>query len=311
MTPLISVCIPAYKRTDYLARLLDSLAAQTFTGFEVVLSDDSNDTSVAELAGRYHHLFPVVYRKNTPALGTPANWNQAIRLATGEWIKLMHDDDWLAAPDALQQFADKTGTGKKFIFSAYRTCQLSSGKETAMPLLSAKQLARLQRHPHTLLASNRIGPPSVTMIHRSVQEVYDERMKWMVDFDFYIRVLQQHAAEYIPLPLVKIGMSDEQVTASSFLNPAVELPEAWLFLEKYGTAPARNIWVYDAWWRLMRNLHIRQAEQLTRYTPGKTWPALVLRLLQHQSRVPAAWLKQGVVSKTAMALSYLCNKPEA
>jgi len=105
MAPLISICIPAYKRVAYLQRLLESIAAQTFSGFEIILTDDSPDDSVANLIKNYSSL-NIKYFKNEAALGTPANWNCGIAKASGEWIKLMHDDDWFASPHSLQQFAD-------------------------------------------------------------------------------------------------------------------------------------------------------------------------------------------------------------
>src|SRR6478736_4865381 len=108
MEPFISICIPSYQRVDYLKRLLDSISVQTFTDFEVIISDDSPDSSVQDLSFNYHDRFNTRYFKNQPALGTPANWNFGISNATGEWIKIMHDDDWFAASDSLQIFAGHT-----------------------------------------------------------------------------------------------------------------------------------------------------------------------------------------------------------
>ena len=45
---LISICIPAYKNTSFLKRLLESLLQQTYTHFEVILSDDSPDDTVKD-----------------------------------------------------------------------------------------------------------------------------------------------------------------------------------------------------------------------------------------------------------------------
>ena len=45
-SPLISICIPAYKRIDYLQKLLDSISIQTFKDYEVIVTDDSPDESV-------------------------------------------------------------------------------------------------------------------------------------------------------------------------------------------------------------------------------------------------------------------------
>jgi glycosyltransferase involved in cell wall biosynthesis len=45
--PLISICIPAYKRIEFLQRLFDSIAIQTYKGYEVIITDDSPDEVVA------------------------------------------------------------------------------------------------------------------------------------------------------------------------------------------------------------------------------------------------------------------------
>src|SRR6478735_2601277 len=118
MSAKISICIPAYKRTAYLKRLLDSVAIQTFKDFEVIVSDDSPDNSVETVCNEYAEKFKLLYFKNAAALGTPANWNFGISKANGDWIKLMHDDDWFADENALAVFARHTDKSK-FIFSAY------------------------------------------------------------------------------------------------------------------------------------------------------------------------------------------------
>ena len=121
-TVLISICIPAYKRVDFLKRLLDSIEIQRFRSFEVVVTDDSPDENVQLLCAAFREKFSLHYQRNTSPLGTPENWNEAIRLAKGKWIKLMHDDDWFASADSLQAFAEAVGKhpNGRFFFSAYR-----------------------------------------------------------------------------------------------------------------------------------------------------------------------------------------------
>src|SRR5665647_1729457 len=101
---LVSICIPAYKRIADLEKLLDSIGRQTFKNFEVIITDDSPDDTVKNFCLNYHHEFELIYYKNTPPLGTPENWNEGIRKATGEWVKLMHDDDYFADDDSLALF---------------------------------------------------------------------------------------------------------------------------------------------------------------------------------------------------------------
>ena len=102
--PFISICIPAYKHVDFLERLLDSILTQTYTDYEIVITDDSPDNSVAEIVERFKTKAEIRYFKNVQPLGTPENWNEAIRKANGQWIKIMHNDDWFARKDSLQIF---------------------------------------------------------------------------------------------------------------------------------------------------------------------------------------------------------------
>ena len=212
--PLISICIPAYKRTNYVKRLLDSIAEQTFTDFEVILSDDSDDDSVEQLSQQYIKNFSLAYHRNKPSLGTPANWNFGISRAHGEWIKLMHDDDWFATPDSLLQFANATSFKKKFIFSAYTN--YFEGKTTTESVkLTNFWKQNIKKDAAVLIAKNVIGPPSVTMVHKTITEKYDERLKWRVDTDFYERILrQENEFFYIDETLICVGISESQVTQS-------------------------------------------------------------------------------------------------
>ena len=83
----ISICIPAYKHVDYLKRLLDSIAIQTFKDFEVIITDDSPGNEVEQFCLQYQSLLPIKYIKNNTSLGSPGNWNACISNASGQWIK--------------------------------------------------------------------------------------------------------------------------------------------------------------------------------------------------------------------------------
>ncbi|WP_169749169.1 glycosyltransferase family 2 protein [Flavihumibacter petaseus] len=309
--PYISICIPAFQRAGYLTRLLESIAIQDYRHFEVVISDDSRDDTVAALAAEWSAKFPVRYLRNQPSLGTPSNWNAAIGNASGDWIKLMHDDDWFSRPDALRIFAEATSQGNHFIFSDYINRFEKAGDHIEKVPLTGTWKKRILAEPMTLLAYNVIGPPSVTMVHRSITEQYDERLKWRVDMEYYVRLLKQEKAfTFLPEILVSVGISDSQVTQSCLYQPPVELPEGKLLLEKHGVAALRNVWVYDAWWRLLRNMKILKPEQLEAYAPGK-WPEAILRLQEDLSGSPGSWLQHGLLSKALMFLSYLKHGKKA
>lgn len=303
----ISVCIPAYKRPENLERLLQSVAAQTFTDYEIVISDDSPDNSVQDVMERFSQL-PIRYFRNEKPLGTPANWNYAIEKTSGEWIKMMHDDDWFSSPESLGEFAKHADEKVPFIFCAYSNV-FASGSVQTMTFPSTWQ-QRIIKNPVTLLARNVIGPPSVTLVHHSVKERYDTFMKWRVDMDYYIRLLKNFGVFIaIEKQLVHVGISDTQVTNDCINVPEVELPEGLLLLNKYGVTALRNILVYDAWWRIIRNVNVRNLDQLQGYTPHGKWPPVIQKMVRHQSRIPSGLLKIGVLSKTFMTISYIFNRP--
>ena len=180
----ISICIPAYKHVHYLKRLLDSITTQTFKDFDVIITDDSPDGEVENLIVGYQGLLNILYSKNNPVCGSPENWNQAIRSAGGEWIKLMHDDDWFTNSSSLEEFAKAALQNKKFIFSAYTNIYKDERQENIF--FPKGYQKKLLSNPMLLLPKNLIGPPSVTMVHSSIIQEYDIRMKWRVDIDFYM-----------------------------------------------------------------------------------------------------------------------------
>jgi glycosyltransferase involved in cell wall biosynthesis len=303
----ISICIPTFSRINFLKRLLDSISIQSFKDFEVIVTDDSPGTQVEQLTAQYKDKFNLLYFKNSLPLGTPANWNEAISHAGGEWIKLMHDDDWFSSSESLRIFADHLNENCKFIFSGYSRVYDNVKCPAQKMVWDSSYNKKIIDEPAILFANNLIGPPSVTLVHKSVHQQYDERLKWRVDIDFYMRLLKQEKKyTYIKSSLINIGMSESQVTRSSINDPRVELPEGWLLIKKYGVKILRNVWVYDAWWRLFRNMDISTARQLHNYI-AETWPNVILRMIDDIARTPKALLKWGVTSKLCMALSYLKN----
>ncbi|MBS1730966.1 MAG: glycosyltransferase family 2 protein [Bacteroidetes bacterium] len=304
--PEISICIPAYKRVHFLQRLLDSIEKQIFKEFEVVITDDSPDDQVQNLVDRYSGKFVLRYFKNEKPLGTPANWNACIDKASGEWIKIMHDDDWFSHENSLQTFAAHIQGKEKFIFCNYVSIDEEKNLELKSTISSSWK-TRIRLEPYTLYAKNLIGPPSVTMIHKSLMQHFDPSLKWLVDIDFYISVLSKETQYFhIPESLINIGLSGSQVTNTCFLNPAVELPEGLRLLEKNGVEKLKNIWVYDAWWRLFRNMHIQDEETLNKFVPQK-WPSTLIAMLKDQQRYSSGLLKNGFFSKLMMFFSYKKN----
>jgi glycosyltransferase involved in cell wall biosynthesis len=309
-TMKISVCIPAYKNAGFLKRCLDSLTTQTFKEVEVIISDDSPDDSVQQIAEQFKDILKLHYIKNEPSKGTPANWNYALQHASGEYIKLMHDDDWFASDDALQQYYDclQANPTVNFCFSAFYNVHISSGQMDPV-FCSPFNRYLLKRNRYNLFKINFIGPPSVVFQRNNTDLFYDERLKWLVDFEGYIRFLgRANQFIYLDKCLVNIGLSDEQVTQSTKHVKVIVVPESLYFLQKHGTALLKNIWVYDYYWRMCRNFAIKNTAAIAAAGWKEEVPEAIQKMLWIQQKIPFGFLKMGIFSKIFMLVSFLFNR---
>ena len=92
--PLVSICTPTYNRPDLLARAIRSCLAQTYSNFEMIITDNSANELSGELAARFADP-RIRYFKNETNLGGVGNISRATSLARGKYVKLLMDDDLL------------------------------------------------------------------------------------------------------------------------------------------------------------------------------------------------------------------------
>jgi glycosyltransferase involved in cell wall biosynthesis len=305
MNPEISICIPAYKKLDYLDRLFKSIANQSFKDFEIIVSDDTPSDEIGALCEIYYLVFNLKYIKNEIALGSPANWNAAIKMASGKWIKIMHNDDWFATENSLQMFADATlnNADCDFLFSGFSNCGSKGIINTFIP--NTQLSKRLKKSPLILFQKNYIGHPSTTLIRNTKMDWFDEKIKWVVDFEFYIRVIKSRKFASIPNALINIGIHDDQITKEAFRNKSIEIPETIYLLDKLGFSALNKIYVYDYYWRLFRNLSIRRFDDFDYLLPNAQVPSKIKEMLKFQFKIPLVVLNIGILSKFFMTLSFL------
>jgi len=236
-SPKVTIFIPTYQQVDYLRKLLDSIRAQTFQDYEVIITDDSSDDRVQQLVTQYARDGRLHYFRNRPALGTPANWNAAMQRAKGEYLKPMLHDDWFHNETCLGKFVallDQNPTAD-FGFSMQQVWHVATAHYSSNPL-TMRQQQKLARAPEWLFFRNRIGVPSVTIFRRRLNQLFDPQLKYAVDWEFYLRAIKQtHCFAYHPEPLVcvPVGLAF-QVTAMCDGNKGVELFEyAHVFNQLY------------------------------------------------------------------------------
>jgi len=233
MTPAVSICIPTYCQTDFLKDTLDSVVAQNFQDYELIISDDSPNDSVEKLLENYDFSGKLFYVRNSPALGSPANWNQAARLAKGQLIKLLHHDDGFSSPTSLTEFVDLIGGDPKvgIAFSGVNT-QSAQDQSSKQHYANSRDLINLKSDPLALMLKNCIGPPSATIIRRQSFKPYRENLKWLVDVFQYGEILADTNFVATPKPLIySTSDAEHQITHFFKHNPKLVVYEYLYFFD--------------------------------------------------------------------------------
>ena len=93
--PKISVIVPVYNVEQYLTRCIDSILAQTFTDFELLLIDDGSTDNSGKICDQYAKTdsrIRIFHKENN---GVSSVRNKGIKEAKGKWIAFVDSDDWL------------------------------------------------------------------------------------------------------------------------------------------------------------------------------------------------------------------------
>jgi glycosyltransferase involved in cell wall biosynthesis len=189
--PKVSICIPAYNQTQYLQILLASIEAQTFKDFEVIVSDDSSTEAVAEMAKSYSEKFPINYTRNKPALGSPENWNAAIKKASGQLIKIMHHDDFFSESNSLEKMVACLDYGNYDFVFANTTIQNVLSPQTQR-VHTIKEFHKILKNPELTFFGNPIGAPSTLLCRQEIAKKiqYNKKLIWLVDVEYYYRLFK-------------------------------------------------------------------------------------------------------------------------
>lgn len=94
--PLISILVPVCNVEKYLEKCLDSILNQTFSDIEIICMDDGSIDTSGDILDRYaekDERVRVIHKENS---GYGSTMNQAIQLATGDYIGIVESDDYIA-----------------------------------------------------------------------------------------------------------------------------------------------------------------------------------------------------------------------
>lgn len=103
--PLISVCMPVYNDEKTIERALQSVFDQTYQHFEIIISDNQSEDRTFELVSRIQDP-RIVLSRNDENTGFILNSNKVMRSARGEYVVILHGDDYYTDMDYLRNVAN-------------------------------------------------------------------------------------------------------------------------------------------------------------------------------------------------------------
>jgi hypothetical protein len=228
---------------------------------------------------------------------------------TGEYLLLIHQDDWFHSPTALSEFVNAfKEKNVDFVFSR-NTAVDEKGNEIILQGLPSL-VQTMAKKPNHLLRAQVIGPPSNTMLKRAVNIRYDERFIWLVDVDYYTRILKTgYKYHYIDKHLVSIGLHQDQTTEFCRANNDIIIKENIWFAAKLESSAFDDILIFDYYWRLLRNSNIRSVADIVRNNVNeKDIPQILIHMIKLQKHIPVSLLRNGIISKSLMLVNFLSWK---
>lgn len=219
--PLISICIPTYNGERYLQEALDSINKQTYSNFEVIISDDSSKDNTLIIVENFKKTvnFPVFIFEHKPT-GIGANWNHCIKKSKGEYIKFLFQDDVLEPNCLEEQLKDIQKLNLSVICSA-RTI-IDSASQEVVHGKWFESFGNLHRkinfvndiciykketlRERTYFTFNFFGEPDTFLYHKTIFEnvgFFSEEYKQLLDLEFSYRILDKYNIGIINKKLLK------------------------------------------------------------------------------------------------------------
>ncbi|HXV43427.1 MAG TPA: glycosyltransferase [Anaerolineae bacterium] len=241
--PLVSVFIPTYNAGQFLAQAIESVLAQTFANYELIVVDDASTDDTAGILKQYQGHPKITIQQNPQNVGMAANWNVGLRLCRGHLIAKLDADDFYE-PGYLEAvvkvFQQDQAVG--LVFSGLNLIYPDGRIEPEMPFLRSWVRQPKEFLP-ALLQACMLRSPTVC-VRRSCYDQwggFNKAMQIHADWEMWVRIAAQHAAGFIARRLANYRMSyGSNCTAQAALDGrSIRDLQLWLKLLAEDRLPYR------------------------------------------------------------------------
>jgi glycosyltransferase involved in cell wall biosynthesis len=209
-TPLVSVILPTYNAAAYLGKAIESILAQSYSNFELIIINDGSSDNTAALLTQYGD--PRILVIHQPNLGLPKALNAGIQIAKGKYLARQDADD-VSLPERLAQqvsFMEKNPSCA--LLGTWTNIMIA--KDIGSGNLSSQPSGRQHQHPTVngalqvlLLMNNQFVHSSVMIRMACLKTIglYSEDPEYFPpeDYDLWLRIAQQYSIANLPQVLLE------------------------------------------------------------------------------------------------------------
>jgi len=198
--PKVSVIIPTYNSANYLPEAIESVLAQTYKDFEIIVINDGSTDNTKEIVAPY--LDRIIYSE-VPNGGPAKARNRAIRESSGEYVAFLDADDiWY--PDKLdRQITVLSGNQNYSLVHSDASYTRTYSSQESRTWFNLKKRVKTGWVFSELLSENFILVPSVIIKRDCLERVglFDEDLKCWEGYDLWLRIAFEHQIGLVNTPL--------------------------------------------------------------------------------------------------------------
>lgn len=230
MRKFFTIAIPTWeingKGVEYLEYSLNIIAHQTFKDFDIVISDHSTNDDIKNLCEEWSSILDIKYYRNDIGRGFIApNLNNAIRKSTGEYIKILFQDDFLYGTESLSTVYDyiKRSNDVNWLVTG---CAHTNDGETLYDQMYPRYNDQIYS------GYNTISCPTVLTIKNDNPLLVDESYNWLVDCIYYKNLYDKFGLPHIVNDLCVINR-DSPVRTTNIISEQKKQEEVYRAIKTY------------------------------------------------------------------------------
>ena len=215
--PTVSICIPTYNRKDYLRETLDSVLAQTYKDYEIVIVDDGSTDGTEDMIKELGVPVTYYWQENC---GDAAARNKLIELAQGQYISFIDSDD-LLLPDAIERMIKviEAETEDVIVYGSY--FRIDQNGKVFGRCKRKLYSGNITKHLFQTIFVHCCGSMFPKKL-LDASEVFDTSLKVCSDYDLWLRLSMRYRFIALADPTFKRRRHPTNLAIASFKNCLTE-----------------------------------------------------------------------------------------